>query len=133
MEKTVLIELTAKKIKLAELIVLMCLFGSIAAGLGLMYLWLPPARNYDVLYRRNCLPRVLLRPRMAMVDERVKRRSAMCEHCIDCFFRDEDGDREQCIFDLENPIEINYSDPACEHFELSETAVAERRKQPGEL
>ena len=41
MEKTVLIEQTAKKIKLAELIVLMCLFGSIAAGLGLMYLWLP--------------------------------------------------------------------------------------------
>ena len=40
MEKTVLIEQTAKKIKLAELIVLMCLFGSIAAGLGLMYLWL---------------------------------------------------------------------------------------------
>ena len=33
MEKTVLIEQTAKKIKLAELIVLMCLFGSIAAGL----------------------------------------------------------------------------------------------------
>lgn len=41
MEKTVLIEQTAKRIKLAELIVLMCLFGSIAAGLGLMYLWLP--------------------------------------------------------------------------------------------
>lgn len=41
MEKTVLIELTAKKIKLAELIVLVCLFGSIAAGLGLMYLWFP--------------------------------------------------------------------------------------------
>ena len=41
MEKTVLIEQTAKKIKLAELIVLMCLFGSIAAGLGLMHLWLP--------------------------------------------------------------------------------------------
>ncbi len=41
MEKTVLIEQTAKKIKLAELIVLMCLFGSIAAGFGLMYLWLP--------------------------------------------------------------------------------------------
>lgn len=50
-----------------------------------------------------------------MVDARV---SIMCEHCIDCFFRDEDGDREQCIFDLENPVEINYSDPACEHFEL---------------
>ena len=41
MEKTVLIELTTKKIKLAELIVLVCLFGSIAAGLGLMYLWFP--------------------------------------------------------------------------------------------
>ena len=41
MEKTVLIEQTAKKIKLAELIVQVCLFGSIAAGLGLMYLWLP--------------------------------------------------------------------------------------------
>ena len=41
MEKTVLIEQTAKKIKLAELIVLVVLFGSIAAGLGLMYLWLP--------------------------------------------------------------------------------------------
>lgn len=41
MEKTVLIEQTAKKIKLVELIVLVCLFGSIAAGLGLMYLWLP--------------------------------------------------------------------------------------------
>ena len=40
MEKTVLIEQTAKKIKLAELIVLVCLFGSIATGLGLMYLWL---------------------------------------------------------------------------------------------
>ena len=34
MEKTVLIEQTAKKIKLTELIVLMCLFGSIATGLG---------------------------------------------------------------------------------------------------
>lgn len=32
MEKTVLIEQTAKKIKLAELIVLVCLFGSIATG-----------------------------------------------------------------------------------------------------
>ena len=41
MKKTVLIEQTAKKIKLAELIVLVCLFGSIAAGLGLMYLWFP--------------------------------------------------------------------------------------------
>lgn len=40
MEKTVLIEQTAKKVKLAELTVLTVLFGSIAAGLGLMYLWL---------------------------------------------------------------------------------------------
>ena len=40
MEKTVLIEQTAKKIKLGELIVLVCLFGSFAAGLVLMYLWL---------------------------------------------------------------------------------------------
>ena len=41
MEKTVLVELTSKQIKLAEGIVLMCLFGSLAAGLGLMYLWFP--------------------------------------------------------------------------------------------
>ena len=53
----------------------------------------------------------------------------MCEHCIDCFFRDEDGDRKECIFDPDKPLEINYSDPACEHFELSETAATERRKQ----
>ena len=33
--------MTARKIKLAGLIVLVCLFGSIAVGLGLMYLWLP--------------------------------------------------------------------------------------------
>ncbi len=39
--KTVLIEKTSKSIKLAELIVLTVLFGSIAAGLGAMYLWLP--------------------------------------------------------------------------------------------
>ena len=74
MEKTVLIELTAKKIKLAELIVLTVLFGSIGAGLWCRSgadVSLAPARNYDVLYRRNCLPRVLLRPRMAMVGERV--------------------------------------------------------------
>ena len=32
MEKAVLIEQTARKIKFAELIVLMCLFGSIATG-----------------------------------------------------------------------------------------------------
>ena len=38
MTNTVLIEQSAKKIKLAEAIVLMVLFGSIAAGLGGMYL-----------------------------------------------------------------------------------------------
>ena len=38
MEKTVLIEQTAKKIKLAEAIVLAVLFASIAAGLGGTYL-----------------------------------------------------------------------------------------------
>ena len=38
MENTVLIEQTAKNIKLAEAIVLTVLFGSIAAGLGGMYL-----------------------------------------------------------------------------------------------
>ena len=41
MEKTVLVELTSKHIKLTEGIVLVVLFGSIAAGLGLMYLWFP--------------------------------------------------------------------------------------------
>ena len=38
MQNTVLIEQTAKNIKLAEAIVLTGLFGSIAAGLGGMYL-----------------------------------------------------------------------------------------------
>ena len=38
MENTVLIEQTAKNIKLAEAIVLVILFTSIAAGLGGMYL-----------------------------------------------------------------------------------------------
>ena len=38
MENTVLIEQTAKNIKLAEVIALTALFGSIAAGLGGMYL-----------------------------------------------------------------------------------------------
>lgn len=38
MTNTVLIEQTAKNIKLAEVIALTALFGSIAAGLGGMYL-----------------------------------------------------------------------------------------------
>ena len=41
MTNTVLIEQSAKNIKLAEAIVLTVLFGSIAAGLGGMYLSLP--------------------------------------------------------------------------------------------
>ena len=41
MEKTVLVELISKQIKLAEGIILAVLFGSSAVGLGLMYLWLP--------------------------------------------------------------------------------------------
>ena len=57
----------------------------------------------------------------------------MCERCIDCFFRNEEGSRELCFLDPDNPLEVNYSDPACEHFELCEEAAAERRKQPGEL
>ena len=41
MARTILIEQTAKKIKLAELIVLAILFASIGGGLGLMYIALP--------------------------------------------------------------------------------------------
>ena len=82
MEKAVLIEQTARKIKFAELIVLMCLFGSIATGLGLMYVRkhrhrigadvsLASARNRYVLHRRSCLPRILRCSRLAVVGERV--------------------------------------------------------------
>lgn len=39
--QTILIEQTAKPIKRAELITLLTLFASIAAGLCLMYVWLP--------------------------------------------------------------------------------------------
>ena len=42
MEKTVLIEQTAKNIKLAEAIALTVLFAGIAAGLGGMYLSITP-------------------------------------------------------------------------------------------
>ena len=57
----------------------------------------------------------------------------MCEHCIDCFFRNEEDGRELCFLDPDRPEEINYSDPACEHFELSDSAAAEGHKAPGEL
>jgi len=67
----------------------------------------------------------------------MRKPQAPCEHCIDCFFRDlelpSDGGRELCILDPDNPVEINYFDKACSHFELSDSAAAERRKAPGEL
>ena len=61
----------------------------------------------------------------------------MCNQCIDCFFYLEqypdDGSEELCILNHDKPVEINYSDPACSHFELSDSAAKERRKAPGEL
>lgn len=57
----------------------------------------------------------------------------MCEDCLDCFFRCEEGKSEFCFFDPENPVEINWNDRACRNFELCEEAEAERRKEPGEL
>ena len=63
----------------------------------------------------------------------MRREDIMCEHCIDCFFRDEEDGKELCFLDPDQPVEINYSDPACEHFELSDSAAAERRKKPDEL
>ncbi len=41
MEKTVLVELTSKQIKLAEGIVLFVLFVSLLAGFGLLYIAVP--------------------------------------------------------------------------------------------
>lgn len=41
MEKTVLVELTSKQIKLAEGIVLFALFVSLLAGFGLLYIAVP--------------------------------------------------------------------------------------------
>lgn len=67
----------------------------------------------------------------------TRREDTMREQCIDCaFFSEEDPDEgcgELCFLDPDRPVEINYSDPACGHFELSESAAAERRKAPGEL
>lgn len=56
----------------------------------------------------------------------------MCEHCIGCFFRDEDGGMEPGFLNPDNPVGINYSAPACKYFALSGLADAERRRQPGE-
>lgn len=49
MEKTVLIELTAKKIKLAEGIVLFTLFASLLAGFGLLYIAVPLGLGFFLL------------------------------------------------------------------------------------
>lgn len=60
----------------------------------------------------------------------------MGDKCIDCFFYVEtpdDGGGEQCFLDPDKPVEINYFDPACPNFELSESATRERRKAPVEL
>ena len=61
----------------------------------------------------------------------------MCNRCIDCFFYLEqcpdNGSEERCILNPNNPIEINYFDQACSHFELSDSAAKERQKAPGEL
>ena len=61
----------------------------------------------------------------------------MCNQCIDCFFYLEqcpdDGSEELCILDPNKPVEINYSDSACPHFELSDSAARERKKAPGDL
>ena len=46
--------------------------------------------------------------------------SIMREHCIDCFFGNEEDSRGLCFLYPDNPVEVNYSDPACENFELSE-------------
>ncbi|MDY5697298.1 MAG: hypothetical protein SPK75_13065 [Victivallales bacterium] len=49
MEKTVLVELTSKKIKLAEGIVLFTLFASLLAGFGLLYIAVPLGLGFFLL------------------------------------------------------------------------------------
>ena len=49
MEKTVLVELTSKKIKLAEGIVLFALFVSLLAGFGLLYIAVPLGLGFFLL------------------------------------------------------------------------------------
>ena len=44
----------------------------------------------------------------------------MREHCSDCFFGNEEDSRGLCFLYPDNPVEVNYSDPVCENFELSE-------------
>ena len=49
MEKTVLVELTSKQIKLAEGIVLFTLFASLLAGFGLLYIAVPFGLGFFLL------------------------------------------------------------------------------------
>lgn len=49
MEKAVLVELTSKKIKLAEGIVLFALFVSLLAGFGLLYIAVPLGLGFFLL------------------------------------------------------------------------------------
>ena len=49
MEKTVLVELTSKKIKLAEGIVLFALFVSLLVGFGLLYIAVPLGLGFFLL------------------------------------------------------------------------------------
>ena len=49
MEKTVLVELTSKQIKLAEVLVLFMLFVSLLAGFGLLYIALPLGLGFFLL------------------------------------------------------------------------------------
>ncbi len=49
MEKTVLVGLTSKKIKLAEGIVLFTLFASLLAGFGLLYIAVPLGLGFFLL------------------------------------------------------------------------------------
>ena len=67
MENTVLIEQTAKNIKLAEVIALTALFGGIAAGLG-GDVSLPRAGHRHVHPRRDRVHRLHGRPHLALVD-----------------------------------------------------------------
>ena len=49
MEKTVLVELTSKQIKMAEGIVLFALFASLLAGFGLLYIAVPLGLGFFLL------------------------------------------------------------------------------------
>ena len=49
MEKTVLVELTSKQIKLAEGIILFALFASLLAGFGLLYIAVPLGLGFFLL------------------------------------------------------------------------------------